>query len=574
LQGVPLAIELAAGWVRQYSSTQIVQRIESSMDFLQSSFRNLPERHRSLRAVFDHSWELLTPPEQAVFCQLAIFEGGFSPEAADSVVSVQSSVFSEETTENWTLSTENWLMALADKSLLQHQPDGRYSLHPLLRQFAAEKQAEFTGAQHDNPQRHADYYLGFITRQGSGEEPEHRAALRTELANIRIAWQWAVKKHDFTALEQVIPILHNFYSIQSWFQEGLETFEFAANQLLATGHLETVAISPEYAAVLCDLLGRKARMHVHIGQLELARQALESTQSYLQKIDSPDLRSKILDTVAITYFYAGEYSQAEAVAEEILRYSEQSGSREGIAFAVNFLGSCAKAVGDYARASAFFERAVAVYRTLQDNLGAAMVLNNLGNLELARGNFRDARRYYHESSQSFKEADHTHGVATTLTNEGKLALREGDYEEARRLLTESLDLKQKMNDQRAMAIALSSLGDVSAQTGEITTAREQLAQALTLAHTSGDVGLVVEILVAVASLWINTGDLDRAARLLAFARHHPALTQEARERAEGLGGGLLQGEKVEQPLEKVIDRVLKTLESDQVSSSSNPTAIK
>ncbi|MCP4285153.1 MAG: hypothetical protein GY792_11980, partial [Gammaproteobacteria bacterium] len=154
LEGMPLAIELAASWTRQYPCARIAHQIGHSLDFLRTSFRNLPARHRSLRAVFDHSWELLTPPEQAVFCQLTVFEGGFTPDAVASVISYQSSVFSDDysedqpltidhrplntehwplNTEHWPLNTEHWLPSFADKSLLQPQPDGRYDVHPLLR---------------------------------------------------------------------------------------------------------------------------------------------------------------------------------------------------------------------------------------------------------------------------------------------------------------------------------------------------------------------------------------------------------------------------------------------------------
>ncbi|HNB53769.1 MAG TPA: BTAD domain-containing putative transcriptional regulator, partial [Anaerolineales bacterium] len=524
LDGTPLAIELAASWVRQYPLAHILDHLRQSLDFLRASYRNLPERHRSLRAVFDHSWELLAPPEQAVFCQLAIFEGDFTPAAAEAVVSFQSSAFRDNASP---MPAEAYLTSLADKSLLQPHAEGRFALHPLLRQFAAEKQAEFTGVQNTLPQRHAAYYLHFAAQQGNGEAPSHRAALRADLANLRAAWQWAVHTQDFSALQPVIPILHNFFSSQSWFQEGTDTFAFAVAHLTVQ--------TPEQAGLVCELFGRKARMHVQIGQLDLAREMLEQAQTYLP-LTSSGQRFKLLDTLAITYFYAGEYARAAALAEEILRYAETTGNQEGVAFAVNFWGSCAKALGDYSQATALFTRAVAVYQSLQDTIGAAMVLNNLGNLEQARGDFTAARGYYRESSRLFKVVDHLHGAATTLANEGKLALKEGDLPEAERLLTESLELKEKMHDQRGIALALISLGDISAarsatDPAEAPLARARFAQALTLAQTVGDLRLVMEILVAILEFWVNEKN-PQAPALWAFIRPHPALAQEARERGE------------------------------------------
>lgn len=556
VQGVPLAIELAAGWIRQYPAVWIVKQIEQSLDFLHSSFRNLPERHRSLRAVFDHSWDLLTPLEQAVFCQLAIFEGDFSREAAEAVISDQYSVISKQKAEPWTLHTEHWLAAFSDKSLLQPQTQGRYALHSLLRQFAAEKQAEFTDAWDTTSQRHARYFLEFVARQPTGEAPPDRTAIRTELANIRAAWQWAVHRKDFSLLGPAIPILHNFFSIQSWFQEGIELF-----QLATTGLGEVSAPTLEQATVICELFGRKARMGIHIGQLQMAREDLEKAQTVLPLVNDPVLRSKVLDSLAISYYYAGDYPQASRIGEEILQLAEAVNRQETAAFALNFLGSCAKVQGAYAKAFDLFKRSAEVYKTMNDPIGAAMSLNNMGNLAQITRRFAAARQYYQESSTLFKRADHLHGASTTLANEGKLALQEGDYEGARRLLTESLEFKEKMNDSRGQAVALISLGDVSAQTGKTALARQQYAQALSLAHTAGDIRLVLEILVAIMEFWSELGQTRPAAKLWAFIRQHPALSQEAQERAENAAAKLQKIPTPTDTLEAVVADVLKDLGS-------------
>ncbi|GAB4578069.1 MAG: BTAD domain-containing putative transcriptional regulator [Anaerolineales bacterium] len=531
LQGVPLAIELAASWVRQYSPSQILQQVATSLDFLQTSFRNMPERHRSLRAVFDHSWDLLTPQEQGVFCQLAIFEGGFTREAAQAVVSFQPAVFSSDMPstlkpDHLSLNTETWLLSLADKSLLQTQPDGRFALHPLLRQFAAEKQAEYTGVLDTVPHRHAEYYLNFLCHLGSGEEPEHRTAIRTDLPNLRLAWQWAAQTNDLIRLEQTAETLHNFFSIQSWFLEGIDLFEQALRQI------PPQADSPAYASALCELLGRKARMYISLGQLENARVDLEKAVHYLQYVGDPNRRSVVLGYLAISNFYAGTYAQAIALALESLTLSEQTQNLAGIAFANNFLGSCFKAQGDYPSSRTYFERAVTAYRNIQDDIGAAMVLNNLGNLTQAMNDFDSAQAYYLECTRLFSAHDHTHGAATALSNAGKLALKRGDWPAARRLLEESLTLKRQMNDLRGVAVSLSGLGDLALSEGNLPLAREQLNEALKLAHEAGDVQLVLTILGGLGEWLWKAGEPEKAQHLLAYAKAHKATSQEVRERVE------------------------------------------
>lgn len=508
VEGAPLAIELAAASVRAQPVEKIVAEIARDLDFLATTMHDVPPRHRSLRAVFEHSWGLLTETEREALRQVSVFPGPFEIKAANAIAGASSRT----------------LTALVEKSLLSQTQEERYHTHPLVRQYAAEKLDHRTVV----AQRHADYYLDFLIRQGSGETPAERAAISAELPHVRAAWEWAACQQDLAALEGAAPILHSFYSAQSWFQEGIASFRFAIDRLK----------SPAATTILCELLGRSARMHIHIGQLEAARSLLEQALAHLENVDDAKQRSRVLSYMAITYYYAGDYERATELTEHSRRLAEQTGDQDGVAFALNFIGSCAKAQGAYDQARGHFEDAVSAYRQLGDEMGAAMVFNNLGNLAQATGDYAEAQRYYRACSEIFKAHDHVHGAATTLANAGKLALRQGDCESARQWLMESLDLKRKMNDRRGMAVALVSLGDVSAATGAFASARQQLSEALTLAQAAGDVKLVLEGLVSTAALALQQGQLDAASRWLAFVLDHPATAQEARERAQALADSL------------------------------------
>jgi predicted ATPase/DNA-binding SARP family transcriptional activator len=517
LDGAPLGIELAAAAVRETTCAEMADALRQNLDALTTSLRNVPERQRSLRAAFEHSWTLLPQALRMHFARLSIFPDTFSGHAASAVAEVDVRA----------------LDALAGKSLLQRLPDDRFQIHSLLRQYAAEKLSSAPEAHTAMGQRHAAYFIDFVAGQGTGIEPHQRAALRLEMANVRAAWQWAARRQDHDSLARALGTLHEFYSAQSWFQEGIDAFRFALDQLAAPS-----TATPERASIMCDLIGRKARMTIHIGQIDTARSDLEAALDQLRHVDDPDRRSTILGYLAITHYYAGDYGRATELAEESLRIAESIGSRLGIAAAVNFLGSCAKAQGDYDTARACFERAVDVYRAVEDSLGEAMVLNNLGNLAQARGDYASAQRHYRDGSVLFLARDHLHGAATMLANAGRLAIRQAAFDEARQLLEESLSLKRSIDDQRGMAVALVSLGDVSTASGAFDAAREQLTQALTLAQQSGDMQLVLDGLVAVAGWSIKRDRPSLAARLLAFALAHKATSQEAREQAEELVGAL------------------------------------
>ncbi|MCA9972969.1 MAG: tetratricopeptide repeat protein, partial [Anaerolineales bacterium] len=510
LDGMPLGIELAAAWVRQYSCTEIARQVQADLDFLHTSLRNVPPRHRSLAAVFEHSWRLLSPAEQAVFARLSLFRGGFTAEAAAEVAEAPRDV----------------LNGLVDKSLLRFG-NGRYDLHELLQQYAAEKLAGGAADAAAVAQRHAAFYLRFAAQHDSSRNTAAQQAMAEAFANVRQAWQWAAQHGQAAVLAETAVSLHEFYSVQSRFQEGIDAYQFALDQLRALP--ET---TPGLAVALCELWGRKARLHITLGQLEAAQQALDEAMVYLPAVENSERHSALLGYAAITTYYAGDYARAAALAVESMRLAEETGDQDGVAFGLNFLGSCAKVQGDYAAARDYFQRSADLYTALQDDLGAAMSVNNLGNVAQAAGDYATAQAHYLACSAVFKKHNHVHGAATTLSNAGKLAIRLGDYAQAEALLAESLALKRELQDTRGAAVALSGLGEVSLASGALDDARAHMLEALRLADEAGDTKLVLEVLGGLGALAARQGEDETAVRRLQFVLGHPATSQEVREQAE------------------------------------------
>ncbi len=517
LDGAPLAIELAAGWTRRHSFAEIEAEIAASFDFLQTNFRNVPARQRSMRAVFDHSWQLLTAQEQAVFARLAVFPDSFTLAAAQAVVA--------------NLSDEGLIMALADKSLLEREPDGRYQIHPLLRQYAREKLGAEEALATAVAQRHSAYYLTFIEQMESGESLPERAAIEKELPNVTAVWQRAVRSQAFADLDRIIPTLQNFYNIQSWFQEGIDLFQFALDQL-------GEAADAAQAQTVCDLWARKARLHIHIGQMRQAETALAQAAAALGRVDDPERRSLILSYLSMTNFYAGRYDEAIRLLHEALPLALQADDMDGIAFSYNFLGSCYKAKGDYAQANASFKQSLDAYRQLGDEVGAGIALHNLGNLAQAMGEFERSLAYYRQCNALFKATDYTQGVATASANAGRLALQMENYAEAEKLLAEALRLKEQIHDERGMAVALVGLGAVAAETGRLAAAREHLARGLALAQQSGDVKTTLEGVGVTAVYAHRLHQSQTAAQLAAYILNYPMAAQEVRQQAEKLASEL------------------------------------
>jgi predicted ATPase/DNA-binding SARP family transcriptional activator len=223
VNGLPLAIELAAAWVRHLNCHEIAAEIERNLGFLATTQANVPVRHRSLQATFEHSWALLDEDERRTFAHLALFRGGFDRSAALTITQCRFPI----------------LIALCDKSLLRRDPAGRYALHELLRQYAEVKlQAEaqtFAAAQ----ARHGQYYLQFLAAredaQNDARQQETQQEIAAEMDNIRAAWGWAIARQQPNALESALESLRVFFEHAGWYTEAIRLFEAAAACTTGTG---------------------------------------------------------------------------------------------------------------------------------------------------------------------------------------------------------------------------------------------------------------------------------------------------------------------------------------------------
>ncbi|MGE5141579.1 MAG: BTAD domain-containing putative transcriptional regulator, partial [Rudaea sp.] len=268
--GMPLALELAAAWVRILSPGEIAQEIEGGIDFLAASVRDLPERHRSMRAVFDHSWRLLNAGERAALARLSVFRGGFEREAAEAIAGANLPLLS----------------ALLAKSLLHRLPGGhaaaphsvRYDLHELVRQYAADRL-------HENPEeeaaarnRHSDYYINSAARLEQHlkgpRQLDALAEMTAEMENIRLGWRHAVTHCRVDCVGKPIRAFWSFFEMRAWYQEAQTLFAWAAGELQRTC---AAPVQPEtsYQVALAQIQAKQGWFAVRLGKPDEARQLLE-----------------------------------------------------------------------------------------------------------------------------------------------------------------------------------------------------------------------------------------------------------------------------------------------------------
>ncbi|MBX3055816.1 MAG: tetratricopeptide repeat protein [Anaerolineae bacterium] len=511
--GLPLALELAAAWVRTVPCRDIAAAIERHLDFLTGDLRNMPERQRSLRAAFAYSWELLPAAEQIILARLAVFRGGFDGQAALAI-----------TGEAATGRSLRQLSALVDKSLVQRQPDGRYRLHEVIRLFAQEQlDADEWAAVR---MAHARYYAALLAAQGAKSAgPEAEAALRLmalELENGRFAWQWALSGEPTAAplLAQLLAPLSLFYlrrgrslEAAAWLEEAMPVVERDAQASLAA-----------------QVAHQLAKHEEALGRYDAAQARLLACLPALEVADLTAQAADAWEMLGRTQRHLGDLAAAETSFQRSLGLHRLTGQQSSIAGVLNSLGVLAKNDGRYAEARACYTESLDIFRRQGDRSGVAVCLINLGNIANVQGDYGRARACYQESYDLAVAAENRSQMAINLLNLGSVARATGDVVAAGRYYRESLALGREMGRALIVAAALDGLGLTQLLAGDLGAARATLREGLTIAVDLNSTGMILTLLASAGRALAQVGQPD-GARLLAFVWQQPGAPHHVREEA-------------------------------------------
>jgi predicted ATPase/DNA-binding CsgD family transcriptional regulator len=519
VEGTPLALELAAAWAKTLTIAAIADEIEQDLGFLATSVRNVEERHRSMQAVFERSWQLLTPPEQSIFQQMSVFRGGFDRAAAVAVCGA----------------SLPRLAALLDKSLLRWQPDGRYQVHELLRQFAADRLAQNPELLLSVRDAHCTCYLRFLGDRFDDltqeRQQEALAEIVPELDNIRSAWQWAVDHGRMAELEHAAMALHTFCQYQSRFSEGAEMLG------AARATVEAAPASCRRDIALAVLLNCSGWLEMRFGRVQAAvamqQQALALYEKH-GRLPTPGTGTDPLTALSVLAVTCGDYGQAVAHGLRAWERAAARIDRRNQAFAGYGLTSAAVSQGHYETALQQAIETLALTKAIGNRWFMAYVYNQLGDITQALGDRAAARDYYRLSFAIREEFNDPEGMAVALGHLGELALGEEAYGEAHELYQRSLAFYRNLGDRGGLVRTLHGLAVSAHQMGDTTGARHYFQEALQIAAELQAVPLTLSLLVGVAAFLIGGGVPDSGMQALTLVANHPASERVTRERARQL----------------------------------------
>jgi predicted ATPase len=477
LQGIPLGMELAAVWVRVLSCREIAGQIQENLDFLAGSLPNMPARHRSMRAIFDHSWVLLSEEERAVFRRLSVFRGGFSWDAAQEVAGASLPL----------------LASLVDKSLIrsvrsdESQGERRFAVHELLRQYAANELEQNPDEKGPTEGRHSLFFTRFLAQKEmelkSAKQRATLAEIEADIENVRTAWRWATVHERFAQLAGALDGLGTFYQWRARFLDGEMGMRLVAQKLATAEDAGT-------QLVLAKTLAWQSVFSHILGKTDQANELLQRCQ---RTLDSPILKEQ--DTRSIRAFVLLQkgrrellfrYKEAQLFFEDALKLYQDLDDGWGMAYALDGLGASVHGLGDYDVARSLYKRSLALRESFGESRELANLLGLLAATATFQGESEEAERLARQAVALYRDIGDRASLAHGYRRLGVTLFYAAKWPEARPFLEECVAIYQDLGDRRRLPRALVTLGVSLSNSSSFRESRIQVQKALDLAQEVGD----------------------------------------------------------------------------------------
>lgn len=504
--GLPLGLELAASWVDMLPLATIASEIQEGIDFLETEVRDLADRHRSIRAVFDYSWQQLSLEQQQIFAQLAVFRGGFTREAAQAVAGA----------------SLRMLSTLVGKSLLQYRRGrDRYSFHMLLQQYGMEKLAK--QQQTTKPtiwQRHSQYFCRWLkTNEGhlkGARDLAMIAQIEADLSNIRLAWKTAVAERHITSVGQAIDGLFVYFVTHGRFLECIDLFQKAipplAQQQEESGQRIYVRLKL-YLSVL----------YLSLEQLEIAEESISELNDLINSLEEMGIQLHFVSAmhqVNIAKLHA--HQQRTVIGQKLLleglEQFEQLGDQFWIGHILLWLGRLAQDLGNHEDAQRWYTKSLALARTSGNQRQTAIAMTSLGWIARRMMDYEEARKRFDESIAFATANGDVWEMIRSIENQSYLSLFLGEFPRAIELLQRAIAESRHTGHSFGLVYGLVNLGIVNWLEGRVETAvslLEQGYQAAQELRISGDIGYT---LACLAETHAALGRYDLAQEQVAMAR--------------------------------------------------------
>lgn len=502
VDGLPLAIEIASAWSYMLSVKEIAQEINKGLDFFTTSFRDIPSRHRSLRAVFEYSWSLLADSEKQAFRRLSVFLNPFDRHSASQVAGVSLAQ----------------LTSLVNKSLIARNLNGKFEIHILLRQFAAEKLSDDPVEEFQTHQWHCAYFAtllaSFEAPLRGPEQLQVAQELSDRIQDIHTAWDWATTHRDIAAINCLLHSLYLFYNVRGWPKEGDKRFSQA---LAALDPQNTDFPESALSRAHTRLNIRLAKFYIDQDLYERAIQILEHCLAFAQQMEDQTEIILALSILGHACWASGDHARADQFLKQGWEIASQIDSPHDLANVLSGLGVNAWSTGRYNQALQYFNESLEINRAIGGSLEIGMGLDYLGVVHRELGDYTNAKQLFEESIQILKAIGSRHRLAYALNHLASCLIQLGDTEAGSMYLEQSIQVGQENGDQRVVAYSKADLAETMHKAGRLSEAIALYQDAVNHFMQIGDVFGIVYSKYSLAESLSATGRFEQARFELLFA---------------------------------------------------------
>ena len=505
LDGIPLAIELAAARVQVLRVEQIASRLDNRFRLLTGGSRTALPRHQTLRSLIDWSYDLLTPAERALLGRLSVFAGGWTLEAAEAIC-IGEGIEPEEILD--------LQIQLVNKSLVNsdraQNVEARYHLLETIRQYARDKLLEAGGGERIRAQ-HLEFFLKLAEKAEPGlrgpDQVRLLDMLEKELDNLRAALEWGLECNLEKGLRLAAALMW-LWHLRGHASEGVEWLDRLL--MTQTGEFEGV-VQPQTRAKALQMLGL---LHMFQSNPGRAISPLQESLQLYKELGEAGKRGMAYSIwgLGTAASYKGESVRSKALTQESLALFREVGDKFGITEALNTLGDIALTEGDYDQARILWEESLVLKRERGDKDGIAFSLAQLGNIAFLEGDFERATPLYEEAATLFREVGNKFFASAAFYSLGETAWAQGNYAHASKKYEEALKLGQGADQERAVAFVLHDLGAMARSQGNYDQAIKMLEEAVALFKEIGNKWGMSNAYYGLGEVAWSRGEYDLAAR--------------------------------------------------------------
>ncbi|MEN8242018.1 MAG: tetratricopeptide repeat protein, partial [Chloroflexota bacterium] len=502
VDGSPLGIELAAAWTAALGCAEIVEEIKNSYRFLTSPIQDFSERHRSLEATFNYSWQMLDDDQQKKLARLSVFYGGFNRHSAKWIADADLMKLNE----------------LLDRSLLRRLKDGRLDMHRLIHQFTDEKLKESPEAWYEVHDLHSRYFIAFLREREDDLDGEKmvvaREDIRREIENLHAAMTWAVQHWEMDAATEAVRSYFSFYMVHGWYEGAVAFDQLAA--LIQTKKGTAILDDPTYLS--CRI--HQAWFCTNLGMVEESEKISMECIQPIQEHGMDRELALCLHNLGVCAIVHGEYERARKLLEEAVALGEKE---PFVAFRTFYLwlGYVEYLLGEYEGGMRSLKTSYALFDEKENSWGMSYALSKMGLAADGLGDYASAMVYLREAYQIFLDTGDIIGQGYTLSRLSMGSYFLEEYDEAVVFGEQALEIFQDINHCGGVCTSECRLGFAFLGKGLIEEANVKFHHALERAWDSQLSPLSLYALAGIACVMVLKKEKKAGWELFNYVRFHP-----------------------------------------------------